>query len=153
MAPWCSGYHYCTTSFNKVSNSAQAQTVLEICDGENLWQWFRLEIRRKHLSSVKHTIKTIHHHHDHHHHHYNNIIWFFKLNTSKKSSVDCVVIVVVTINDWLVHNWAWGFLVAIVLLFITDWHKKICHRIPLLSTLQPKWYQQCSIISFLDCSL
>ena len=36
VAPWCSGYHYCTTSFNKVSNSAQAQTVLEICDGENL---------------------------------------------------------------------------------------------------------------------
>ena len=35
--------------------------VLEICDGENLWQWFRLEIRRKRLSWVNHSAKTIHH--------------------------------------------------------------------------------------------
>ena len=33
----------------------------EICDGENLWQWSRLEIRRKRLSSVNHSTKTIHH--------------------------------------------------------------------------------------------
>ena len=31
MAPRCSGYHYCGVS--------------EIRDGEDLWQWFRLEIR------------------------------------------------------------------------------------------------------------
>ena len=36
VAPCFSGYHYCTTSFNGVS---------EIHDDEDLWQWTRLEIR------------------------------------------------------------------------------------------------------------
>ena len=43
-----------------------------------------------------------------------SINWFFKLNTWKKSTVDSTVIVGVAIDDWLVSNWAWGFLVAIV---------------------------------------
>ena len=57
--------------------------VLEIYNGENLWQWFRLEIRGKRLSLVSHSTKTIHHPHHHHHHHhilhYNALIcgWYY----------------------------------------------------------------------------
>ena len=36
--------------------------VSDICDCENLWQWSRLEIRRKRPSSNNHSAKTIHHH-------------------------------------------------------------------------------------------
>ena len=43
------------------AGSNPACGVSEICDSENLWQWSRLEIRRKHLSSVNHSAKTIHH--------------------------------------------------------------------------------------------
>ena len=53
--------------------------VSEIRDGEDLWQWSRLEIRLR-LSSVNHTTKTIHHHHHHHHHHHNH---FFVLILSR----------------------------------------------------------------------
>ena len=47
---WYSGYHYCTTSFNKpelrfCAGSRPARGVSEIRNGENLWQWSRLEIR------------------------------------------------------------------------------------------------------------
>ena len=45
------------------TDSKPAWGVLEICYGANLWQWSRLEIRRKRLSSVNHTTNTIHHHH------------------------------------------------------------------------------------------
>ena len=49
VAPWCSGYHYCTTSFNKTSTQVlrrfPARGVLEIWVGEDLWQWSRLEMR------------------------------------------------------------------------------------------------------------
>ena len=43
LAPWWSGYHYCTTSFKKVwtrlsAGSNLARGVSEICDGENLWE-------------------------------------------------------------------------------------------------------------------
>ena len=33
VAPWCSGYHYCTTSFSKSlnSDSVQVQTLLSTC--------------------------------------------------------------------------------------------------------------------------
>ena len=48
-SPCCSGYHYCTTSFNKawtqVLRRFKSCCVSEICDGEDLWQWSRLEIR------------------------------------------------------------------------------------------------------------
>ena len=43
--------------FCAVSNPARG--VSEICDGENFWQWFRLEIRRKRLWSINHSSKTI----------------------------------------------------------------------------------------------
>ena len=44
------------------AGSNPALGVSEICNGENLWQWSRLQIRRKRLSSVNHSAKTIHHH-------------------------------------------------------------------------------------------
>ena len=44
------------------AGSNLAHGVSEIRDGEDLWPWFRLEIRLKCLSSVNRTTKTIHHH-------------------------------------------------------------------------------------------
>ena len=52
------------------AGSKPARCVLEICDGEDLWRWSRLEIRLNVFSSFNHTTKTIHYHpHPHHHHH------------------------------------------------------------------------------------
>ena len=50
VAPWCRGYHYYTTSFNKAwtrfcASSNPALGVSEIRNGEDLWQWSRQEIR------------------------------------------------------------------------------------------------------------
>ena len=42
------------------TGSNLAQEVSDICDVKNLWQWSRLEIRHKRLSSVNHFAKTIH---------------------------------------------------------------------------------------------
>ena len=66
MAPLCSGYDYCTTSFNQVwelkfcGGLNPASSVLEICDVKERWQWSTLETRCKRLSSVNHSAKTIH---------------------------------------------------------------------------------------------
>ena len=43
-------YHYCATLFNKTwtqfcAGSSSARSMLEICEGENLWQWLHLETR------------------------------------------------------------------------------------------------------------
>ena len=54
---WCHNVVVIATTWG----SNPVRGVLEICDGENLWQWFRLEIRRKRLSWVNHSAKTIHH--------------------------------------------------------------------------------------------
>ena len=50
VAPWCSSYHYCTTSFNKAWT--QVLCGFKSCSqcvgdhyGEDLWQWSRLEMR------------------------------------------------------------------------------------------------------------
>ena len=43
VVPWCSGYHYCTTSFGTGSNPAHGMSGIH--DGEDLWQWSWLEIR------------------------------------------------------------------------------------------------------------
>ena len=58
VAPYCSGYHYCTTSFNQAWNQVlhrfnHARGLLEIYHGEDLLQWSR----------QKHSTKTIHHYH------------------------------------------------------------------------------------------
>ena len=68
VVPWCSGYNYCKISFSKVwtrilRRFKSCSRRAEICDGENLRQWSRVEIRRKRLSLVNHSAKTIHHHH------------------------------------------------------------------------------------------
>ena len=69
VAPWCSGYHYCTASTKPdprfCAGSNPIHGVLEIRVGEDLWQWSQLKIRLKQPSSVNCTIKTIlrHHHH------------------------------------------------------------------------------------------
>ena len=70
MKPWCSGYHYCTTSFSKAWN--QVLRRFKPCSrrvGDSRW-WGSLTVvpagnKAKRLSSVNHTTKTIHHHHHH----------------------------------------------------------------------------------------
>ena len=66
VVPWCSCYHYWTTSFNTVwklrfcADSNPSCNVSEIWDGENLWQWSWLEVRLNDLRLNK--TKTIYHH-------------------------------------------------------------------------------------------
>ena len=70
VAPWCSGYHYCTTSFNQ--SWTQVLRRLKPClrrVGDSWW-WGSLTMvqagnKAKCLLSVYHTTKTIHHHHHH----------------------------------------------------------------------------------------
>ena len=50
MALWCSGYQYCTTSFNKAWTQVLCRLKscsqrVEDSHSEDLWQWSRLEIR------------------------------------------------------------------------------------------------------------
>ena len=67
MAPWCSGYNYCTASFNKAWT--QVLRRFKPCwrrVGDSRW-WGSLTMvpagnKAKHLSLVNHTTKTIHHH-------------------------------------------------------------------------------------------
>ena len=68
VAPWCSGYHYCTTSFN--SAWTQVLRRFKPClgrAGDSQW-WGSLAMvpagnKAKCFSSVNHTTKTIYHHH------------------------------------------------------------------------------------------
>ena len=67
MAPWCSGYHCCTTSFNETWT--QVLRKFKSClrrVGDLRW-WGSLTTvpagnKVKRLSSVNHSLKTIHHH-------------------------------------------------------------------------------------------
>ena len=67
MAPWCSGYHYFTTSFNKAWT--QVLRRFKFCSwrvGDSRW-WESLTVvlagnKAKRLSTIIHTTKTIHHH-------------------------------------------------------------------------------------------
>ena len=48
VAPWCSFYQNCTDSFNKAWSQVLRRLKSRsqrVGDGEDLWQWFRLEIR------------------------------------------------------------------------------------------------------------
>ena len=64
-SPWCSGYHYCTTSFNEAWT--QVLRRFKSCSrrvGDSQW-WGSLTMvpagnKAKCLSSVNHTTKTIH---------------------------------------------------------------------------------------------
>ena len=55
------------SEFRFCTGSNPARDVSEICDGGNLWQWSRLEIKHKRLLLVRHSTKRIHLHHHHHH--------------------------------------------------------------------------------------
>ena len=80
------------------SNSACG--VSEIRDGENLWQWPRLQITLKRLSSVHHTTKTIHHHdHDDDHHQ----AFQLKINLSNNRLVQVRKFPRATVDDLLHH--------------------------------------------------
>ena len=65
LSTWCSGYHYCTTSFNKAWT--QVLRRFKSCSrrvGDSRW-WGSLTVvpagnKAKRLSSVNHTTKTIH---------------------------------------------------------------------------------------------
>ena len=65
---WCSGYHYCTTLFNKVwTQVLRKHKFCSRCVGYWRW-WGSLTMvlagnKAKRLSSVNRTTKTIHHHH------------------------------------------------------------------------------------------
>ena len=48
------------------AGSNPAHSVSEICNGENLSQWCRVEIRSKHLLPVNHSTKAIHHRQEKH---------------------------------------------------------------------------------------
>ena len=87
---WCSGYHYCTTSFIKawiqvLCRFNPAQGALEIGDGENVWQSSRLEITLR-LSSVNHTTETTPHHHHHHHHQHQQAMNIWRIMITKIES-------------------------------------------------------------------
>ena len=79
VAPWCSGYHYCTTSFTKAWT--QVLRRLKSCSqhvGDSR-RWGSLTMvpagnKTKRLSSVNHTTKAINHHHHHHHHYHHHRI-------------------------------------------------------------------------------
>ena len=48
VEPWCSSYYYSTTSLTNLEFrfcAGSARGVSKICDGEDLWQCFWLEIR------------------------------------------------------------------------------------------------------------
>ena len=68
VAPWCSGYHCCTTSFYKVLT--QVLRRFKSCPrrvGDSRWRGSLTMVpagnKAKRLSSVNHTTKTIYHHH------------------------------------------------------------------------------------------
>ena len=92
VAPWCSGYHYCATSFYKAWT--QVLCRFKSCSRcvRDSWWWGSLTMvpagnNAKRLSSVKHTTKTIYHHHHHHHQWWNHTfqeISHFVENTQKR---------------------------------------------------------------------
>ena len=92
--------HSTKTELRFCAGSNPAHGVSEICDGEDLWQWSRLEIRL-HLSSVNHTTKTIHHHHHHHHHHHLYYIEW-KIHWCQKFSLPSSTMSLLFENYWLV---------------------------------------------------
>ena len=64
MVPWCSVYHYCTTSFDKTWTQFLCRfKSCMLCVGDS-HRWGSLTVvppenKTKHLSSVNHTTKTI----------------------------------------------------------------------------------------------
>ena len=72
VAPWCSGFHYCTASFNEAWT--QVLCSYKYCllhAGDSRWWGFLTMVatgnKAKRLSLINHTTKAIHHHHHHTH--------------------------------------------------------------------------------------
>ena len=83
VVPWCSGYHYCATSFSKVWS--QVLRRFKSCSrrvGDSRW-WGSLTMvpvgnKARRLWSVNHTTKTIpSSSSSHHHHHHSLYEWMF----------------------------------------------------------------------------
>ena len=78
VVPSCSGYHYCTVSFNKAWTQALrmfacSANLLKACQSFAMVRIFDMVpvgYKAKPLSSVSYTTRTFHHHHHHHHHHH-----------------------------------------------------------------------------------
>ena len=58
-------FHLTKPELRSCAGSNPTRGVSEICDGENIWECSRLEIRRKRLSLINHSSKAIHHHYHH----------------------------------------------------------------------------------------
>ena len=58
--------HLTKSELRFYAGSNSARGLSEICNGENLREWSRLEIRWKRVSSVNHSAKAIYHLYDHH---------------------------------------------------------------------------------------
>ena len=82
MAPWCSGYHYYTTSFNK----AWTQWNIRNSRWWGSLTMVQAENKAKHLSLISHITKTIHHHHHHQHQSNNNLTGLTWIISSSKVS-------------------------------------------------------------------
>ena len=66
VASWCSGYHYCTTSFNKawIQVLDRFKSYSRRVGDFRWWESLTMALARnkaKRLSSVNHATKTIHH--------------------------------------------------------------------------------------------
>ena len=66
LAPWCSGYHSCTTLFDNPkcsfsSDSNPSRGVPEVCNGESLLKKVPTGNKAQHLSLVNHSSKTVYH--------------------------------------------------------------------------------------------
>ena len=87
----CSGYHHCTTSFNKAWT--QVLRRFKSCSrrvGDSRW-WGSLTVvlagnKAKRLSSVNHITKLIHHHHHQSHWYTHNAIYHHELYATNPSS-------------------------------------------------------------------
>ena len=77
------------------ADSNPARGVLEIHDGEDLWQWSQMEVRlnafRRSTIPQKQFIIIPHHHHHHHHHLFNNLLNKFIWHIDKASKCDGII--------------------------------------------------------------
>ena len=86
--PWCSGHHYCTTSFSKAWFQVlrRFKSYLRRIVDSRWWGSLAMVLagnKAKRLSPLNHTTKTINHHH--HLHLYPKVTW----RSSSFSSVVC----------------------------------------------------------------
>ena len=94
QSPWCSGYHYYTTSFTKTWTLVLCRfKSCSRCVEDSRW-WGSLKMvpagnKAKDLLLVNHTTKIIHHHHHHHHLLCMMLMGSFKYNELNKKKNCC----------------------------------------------------------------